>query len=396
MEKMFFYFEPYVYVHTGVNGVLLVNLLDDKSFLFSDKFSYEIASQIQVSKMKSVALCKEELHNEIIKCSIENYLGDVIVSEVQPVQFSSELNVLSGEDAYKKTIKYTKYNIYKNIKQCVVFAHQNLYDVQYFLSLKKGCGSSDLFFPDNYSWEIDHKNLMRYMDTLFHLNSEMRLFLCGALFDFIVGMPVEYQSRISYIFTLKTLFENKELWDSLENTNLHYIIMLDDERYDLNRIYECHSESVWIKISGEESLSLYKELKKQGTNIKPFLVLNSDNVSFMESMVKFSKSALLQLKNKYRVIKNNNLVNTNWWGSIYLFPNGLVTYSLEDITQGIGFSDLCQDFKTKFFHCDFGWSKTRNYPKCNKCVFQWLCPSPSLLEDELRRKKILDCLLVDE
>lgn len=396
MRKMFFYFEPYVYVHIGVNGVLLVNLLDDKSFLFTDKFSYEIANQIQASKMKSVALCKEDLHNEIITCSIENYLGDVIASEVQPVQFPSELNVLSRVSAYKKTISYTKYNIYKNIKKCVVFAHQNTYDIQNFLSLKKGCESSDLLLGDNCSWEMDVKNLMKYMDALFHINSEMRLFLCGALIDFIDSIPVDYQSKICCIFSLKTLLEFKELWDYLENTNLHYIIMLGDEEYGLNRIYECHSESIWIKISGEKSLSLYIELKNQSINIKPFLVLNSENIGFMESMVKFSKSALLQLKNKYRVIKNNNLVNSNWWGSIYLFPNGLVNYSLENIAQGIEFSDLCQDFKTKFLHGDFGWSKTRSYPKCNKCVFQWLCPSPSLMEDELRRKKLLECLLVDE
>ncbi len=114
-DVLYFYLEPYVYIKEGENGLILVNLLADKIFTFKDPRSIEIAHDLMSSGRRTAIIIEEDRQSLLIKKSLENFIGDIITSKAQPFLFDSEINILSGIDAYQKTIPYSRYNIGVNL-----------------------------------------------------------------------------------------------------------------------------------------------------------------------------------------------------------------------------------------------------------------------------------------
>ena len=51
-----FYLEPYVYLHVGDKSVLMVNLLDDRTLVFSDKKSIQVALKLVSDSHRTVKI----------------------------------------------------------------------------------------------------------------------------------------------------------------------------------------------------------------------------------------------------------------------------------------------------------------------------------------------------
>ena len=129
--------------------------------------------------------------------------------------------------------------------------------------------------------------------------------------------------------------------------------------------------------------------------IKSCPVLTSDNIDFIKSLLSISNDDLLNIDNKYRTIKINNLINSNFWGKIYVFPKGKVCYSLAS-DYIIELNQLYDTYKGDFLNGTFDWTITRNFSNCRFCMFQYLCPSPNHIETYLRMKGLIKCLMTKD
>ena len=45
-HSTYFYLEPYVYIASGKNGILLINMLDDNTLIFNDSRSVDIMQRL--------------------------------------------------------------------------------------------------------------------------------------------------------------------------------------------------------------------------------------------------------------------------------------------------------------------------------------------------------------
>ncbi len=393
-NSLYFYLEPYVYMRKGGNGILLVNFLDDSTFTFNDVRSTEIADSLLSTNRRTTVITEEDIYQPLVVCARKNYLGDIVLSKSQPLQFYSEINIVSEKNAYRKSVMYSKHDICSHINKCTIFLNSNHQDCNHYMSVKKGINTATIKSFCKESVEISSKELHYYTDYLYRLNANIRFFFCGIdssnFFYIVKNIPI---TNCNFIFSAKTINTAPELQRIIKKYNVDYILILDLSNDDISICDLQAPKEIWAYIQNEEATALYYKLRQDRYNIKPFLNLNFYNTDFIKSTMMFSQSDIFNLKNKYRIIKSNNLINTNYWGQIYIFPNGLFSYSLDGITNLESFDNFYNDFKQRFFLGNFDWTKIRNYKKCIDCYFKFLCPSPTYIEDLLREQNIIDCLI---
>lgn len=393
-DSLYFYLEPYVYMQKGRNGILLVNFLDDLAFIFNDARSLEIAESLLSSDRRTAEITENDINQPLVVCARKNYLGDIVYSKLQPLQFYSEIDTISERKAYRKTVTYSKNNICSHISDCTVFLNSDHQDCNRYVSLKTGMNTATVKHFCEKPSRMPYKNIHEHTKYLCKLNPEIRFLFCGVDLDnlnyIIDNIPTD---KYNFFFSSKTLKSVPQIQKLIEMYSINYTLMLNLSEGIVSACDLQSPNEIWASIQNEKELSVYYKLRQSSEKIKPFLIFNSQNTDFIKSTIMFSQNDILGLRKKYRIIKSNNLINTNYWGHIYIFPNGTFSYSLTDSTILNCIINLYNDFKQKFFSGDFDWTNIRNYEKCKDCFFKALCPSPSYIENILRGQTAIDCLI---
>lgn len=108
---------------------------------------------------------------------------------------------------------------------------------------------------------------------------------------------------------------------------------------------------------------------------------DKNNRTFFEENVYLTEIDILSYEeNKQRLIFSKQKINTNNFGTLYIFSNGDVKSNiLCDIIGNIK-NDSLQKIVKKELIENTSWRILRDKEPCNNCVYQYLCPSPSNYE----------------
>lgn len=395
-DSLYFYLEPYVYLKNSNNGLLLVNLLDDKAFIFEDLKSITIGKQLQSSPQKTIQITENDTQIPIIVYAIKNFMGDIVSASTQPLQFYSEINHVSGFDAYMKSIIYSKYDIGRYISNCTIFADMANQDSYDYIKFITGIEQKNKKFDCEFSSNMSAKDLDLYIQQLVAINPDITLNICGINLTLFHHIFSKYQNApINLIVSLRTLRLYPDILNQIRQKQIRYTLLLDISHDNYDWYINDNLCSINAKVENDTDLDVADKLLEQGHKIKPCPVLTLNNNDFIKSLLSISKDELLDIPNKYRVIKINNLINANFWGHIYLFPKGKVCYSLSR-PQFFDLNHLYERYKTDFLNGSFEWTLFRNFSKCKDCIFQYLCPSPDYIEIHLRENNQIECLMSNE
>jgi pseudo-rSAM protein len=116
------------------------------------------------------------------------------------------------------------------------------------------------------------------------------------------------------------------------------------------------------------------ELCLNNHEVKP--VVTCDNLDFFHENVFLEKADLLNPKLCRREVFAHQALNTNDFGKLTIMTDGKVFANpyfpalgtIEDDIRELIYRELTEGKS---------WLRIRNMEPCCKCVFQWLCPSPS-------------------
>lgn len=91
---------------------------------------------------------------------------------------------------------------------------------------------------------------------------------------------------------------------------------------------------------------------------------------------------ILKAKISKRVIYIHQKININFWGQLFVFPDGKVYPSpIKEQAHCLGhISNPVLPMIAKELRENHAWRRVRDNATCNKCVFRWLCPSPTPFE----------------
>ena len=395
-DQLYFFLEPYVYYSIGPDRMILVNLLDDKLLYFTDTKSIKIIESIHVSNNRVALIEKSDFKTPVVSQSIQNFMGDVVKTNNLPLQFDSEINNLSGKDAYRKSIKFTRYGIGSFISECYIITDLKRLSSVKLLQLLSGI---DNIPKQNFIKEVMSPLIIeKVINEISHVNPSIRFFITDPNEENLKSLLLHNKrsENIIPIYSFETLHESPSLYQYLIENNISFKLIITSfipfEELEFNKT----NVTLMLGIKDKKEVEYYCDLKENDYNVELYPILTNDNVSFILSLFDWSLDELNDLKDKYKKIKQNSVINTNMWGRIFVNPIGNISYSPLEMNNDYNFNgNFFELFHQTLIKGDFAWTRTREYPQCRDCCFQRLCPSPSPVEDYLRENLKWRCNLLN-
>ena len=109
-------------------------------------------------------------------------------------------------------------------------------------------------------------------------------------------------------------------------------------------------------------------------------IYTKTNLKFFEEYVYADKKDILQSKLSFNQIFAHQKMNTNFFGSLTILPNGDTYANVNSSLLGNIKDDTLIHFINKEMTANTAWRKIRDTPPCNSCLYQYICPSLSNYE----------------
>lgn len=365
-SQYWFTIEPYVYVCLKDNEVLLYNTLDGVTIESNIIEVIELLKKVLKKENNGVILLldKDLLNKnivEFIKELREKYMGDIIdttLSKGKPVQIPPLYNFIDSDmqEIYKRHNFTLKRDVF-----------EKLYEINIHID--------------------DTTNTTKLISFLQTIPQNIYINLIGTLSDitkykeflsFLNQYPNSKNITCSYtsIFQLQSCCKN----------NFTYKIIIDfpidmESFYNSHKIlsYQSLPYEYIFNISSLEDYQITENLIKQ-FNIKSYTIkpiYTGKNIDFFRENVFLTKEDILSSPISLKDIFTHQSINTNDFGKINIMPNGDVYANLNHPSLGNIYKDYFDDLIWKEIKIGKSWRRIRNQEPCNKCIFQWLCPSPS-------------------
>lgn len=210
-----------------------------------------------------------------------------------------------------------------------------------------------------------------FLERLKNFNSKINLYIHYKNIDFhIINNPI--YKEMSFIL----LVDN----NCCNNTLLNII----DKMKRLDYRFRIH-----CVIDNEDSYNMITELEEIVESDIKLLPFYNNNEDFFRDNVYISYNELTTVNFSKEMIFINQLLNSNNYGKIIIFPDGSVHDSLSSDSIGnINDNSLEEIINSKLFS-NSNWFKIRNnFEPCNICEFNALCPPLSSYEDIIGRNNL--------
>jgi len=173
-------------------------------------------------------------------------------------------------------------------------------------------------------------------------------------------------------FTLKLYFfameEFIKIQNCIKNYNIHY-----------NWIFLIKNEDDFLLCE-----KLIKEHSLEQTDILP--VLTSSNFELFKDNIFISLDNIENLSLTKQTVFCNQVINSNYWGHLFILPDGNVYSNLNKKPLGTVQEDAMELIKREIYDPDSSWKCTREKViPCKECIYRNLCPPPSNYEFYLNR-----------
>ena len=144
--------------------------------------------------------------------------------------------------------------------------------------------------------------------------------------------------------------------------------------------YSDDSISWLMPVSSEKDLSVISNMETMNNlQILPFYT--GDNLKFFEDYVYMSLYDLLEAPITKKSIYRRQVLNENFYGKLYIYPNGDVYANVNRSRLGNIKEHLLAELVYNEMNSEETWLQSRDaFPKCQSCVNRYLCPSISNYE----------------
>jgi pseudo-rSAM protein len=230
-----------------------------------------------------------------------------------------------------------------------------------------------------------------------------------------------YTIKISgYVHTLNKLAEFWQLLNSMPTINTIVLDFKDDIFDSLREIKKLNmiNLSLFIRVASGFSRQLYDKVENflqsgklsheyefpvssddefdeiqskmqnafpESMNMKP--VFNGQNHVFFENNVYLDEKDLLNAEMTKKNIFAHQALNTNDFGKLTVMPDGKIYANPYFPPLGTVDDDI-RMLVYKEMSAGTSWRRIRTMKPCCDCVYQWLCPSPSNYELEIRKPNL--------
>lgn len=377
VNSYWFTIEPYVFIGLTDQCALLYNTLDGVT-IESDKIEVInlLSETIQEENCGVVLLTKDMYLNENINSFIvelrKKYMGDIIdvtLSKGKPVQLMPLYNfsVVEKLDLYKRHSFSSDRNILKHLIEINIHINSEINTAQLLSFLKSISGVPILNIIGNIKEIENYNELLIYLDSI----SSVKNIICS--YKHLIDFKTDILNNMKY--TILVSFPiSEQKWNGL-------MMVILNQNLPIEYVFEVSSVEDFQKAK-----MLVEKYHIEKYEFSP--IYTGENISFFEENVFLSKDDILSTTLTIKDFFSHQAINLHDFGKINILPNGDVYANLNHPLLGNIYSENIYDIVYKEINNGKSWFNIRNHSPCDKCVYQWFCPSPSNYEIILGRSNL--------
>jgi pseudo-rSAM protein len=399
MTTYWFNLNPETFLWKTEQKCIMYNTKEQKCLSFDNnkKLDTILLKFLDIENMYCIQLNEEDVNDNGLKPFISQVvnlsfgsINPVVKGELKPVFFVPKLKLQGGIDT-----KLADHFVILNDNMMIY-----LHEINIILNSCDGINSNQgkkitnlpysalinffqpiIKFGNLKKIEINATNILKYpeigllIDEL--MKYEIQTTFCismNCIHDLLTVTGLKFLK--SNIFKLQITYRS-----DMDKTGIAEVsAFLKDEGIVSEWNFEVDSEN-----SFEQSEEIIDNLQLKDYTVKPFF--NGNNISFFENNIYLTKEDFMNMAISKREIFAHQVLNTNFFGKIIIKPNGDIHTSL--YTDPIGhINDHINDTLLGEMKAGTTWRKIRDQKPCNKCIYQWLCPSPSNFEQAIGKPNL--------
>lgn len=381
MDELLVLIEPYCHLDVIKNKIVIYNEITNKFYEVSTK-----GITLVNDKNSSIIRLRRNQHTlsfcKVLKKLEKEQLIRVLTSELNsPKAFTLDrfLNII--ENPYNNNLSAENRNKYfrQNIKSIIIYPDQDCscknsneaYNLQVIHPI---CSKSTV--------SINQKTLEQVLSLIPYNNRTLFIVPSNNLQQILDTINTLYNIGVvkSNILVKTCLNKNIKLPDDYNKIKIEYLSKIYSKDMNLvNTTFlstDLASFNKFKKISKKENINFYPLLT---TKDKPYI-----------SCLWPSHRDLKIRKRTINQIEINNMINTNLFGLLYIYPDGSIRDSPNSHPISY-FSDFnINQLVDKCLALDSSWTQTRSKKntKCLDCTYRLYCPPISEYERWLNMEKI--------
>jgi pseudo-rSAM protein len=395
-KSYWLYIYPHVYCCIKDKQVLLYNTQDGESI---EAFDYDVISLLQSLHKKNnmgAIYCEGEKltkapYQEFLKEFCQKKMGnivDVLQLPEKPIQLMPVLNLQCDVEKLQKIEKRNNgENVLENLLELNLYLHT---------ICKQDCDHCNEYFRQSLCCQTDADNNSKILDipTLKNILSQIKSGVAGKL-NLLGGNVFDYPYYNELAPLLSEYNGHVHIWSHYSNINNNKSIFTN-YNYDVVVTFPL-SLNLW-----KLSLKVLKEIQTrfhfyitdvaeyEQTNqlieeccISDYLihpVYIKTNQDFFENYVYTNREEVLQTRITFNRIFTHQKMNTNFFGKLFIFPNGDVYANINSYAIGNIHKDTVLEIVNNEMKINTAWRKIRDTAPCLNCLYQFICPSPSNYE----------------
>lgn len=402
-NNYWFFLEPHIYVCVKSKKMLLYDTNTCKNLYVESLVAIQLVNRIYEDEnlgcieLKQSDLIEPNIH-DFVNTVVMNGMGKLLKQSEHPIKpvillpiLSLNLDVEKFKDKENVDIflsrDISKYLLDVNIilnnsctQQCL---HCRNYTKQFFC-----CSKGDV--PENLS-----------QDSLVNLLRRISYFPVRTI-NITGGDIYQYQNLEVFstsnkdgkkVFNFYVHYLNYQENSYIDSQNIHLII---NTPVNVDKLCEVclltHGKEVkyHLIVENEEQYNEL-ELAMIALGVKNFEIhpyYNGQNIRFFEENVYLSKDDIVATPISMREIFRNQKLNANFFGSLYILPNGDIKANLNEDTIGHLDKDRIIDVINIEMMQNTAWRKVRSSEPCKDCVYQFLCPPLSNYERAINKQNL--------
>lgn len=395
-KSYWLYIYPHVYCCIKDKQVLLYNTQNGESIETFDHTVISLLQSLHEENNLGAIYCKGE---KLVKASYQEFLNefcqkkmgniiDVLQFPEKPIQLMPILNLQCDVE---KLQKIEKRNIGENVLE-------NLLELNLYLhaACSQNCQHCNEFYRQSLCCQTglnDNSNILD-ISTLKNILLQIKSGMVGKL-NLLGGNVFDYPYYNELTSLLSGYNGHVHIWSHYSNFNNNKAIF-GNYNYDVVVTYPLDMNSLKLSLivlrdmqtrfhfyitdvaDYEITIQLIEKHNISNYLIHPVYI--KTNQDFFENYVYINREEVLQAGITFNRIFTHQKMNTNFFGKLFVFPNGNVYANINSRAIGNIHKDMILDIVNNEMRINTAWRKIRDTAPCLNCLYQFICPSPSNYE----------------
>ncbi|MCM1312421.1 MAG: hypothetical protein NC252_05930 [Roseburia sp.] len=353
-----------------------------------------------INNMYVVEIEKIDEYNSVfcnwIKLIVDNHIGEVkaVSNRRRPISIPPILNLQHEIEAEcKDELRFQSTNTANNLQEITFFIGGEK------IALKEEDYYKQVLYPINSRSCLGFNDILSFLDNnninfLRQINLVRGHFSDYHNYDVLIEKISQYHIPITlYLLGNDDVFLEKILDFSSQKEILLELYFVDCESF-IKATKLLANSTVnyrWLflikdKIALDNALQIVQTYRIRNYRLLPIIIKERSNIKFLKDYVYTSYEELSHIKLDKRGVFCNQTINSNYWGRLFIMPDGNIFTNINGCCQGDVTEDVMLIIQKEIENKESYWKYTRrNVTPCKDCIFSSLCPPLSNYEFYLKK-----------